>query len=105
VRRLILFVVALAAAGYGLPLLFESAGTACSAFEKKFVAASTKPPPGSDQGAALGRAILGGLQGMSNGALGAEYARREYESLPPGIGCTVAYWRLLVTGEAPPAHP
>jgi hypothetical protein len=105
VRKLVIAVVVLAAAGYGLPLLLESATTACSAFEKRFVAASTKPPPGSDPGAATLRAVLGGLQGMSNGALGAEYARREYENLPPGIGCTVAYWRLTISGEAPQPRP
>lgn len=109
--RTLLWIAALlvigAVAGYGVPLAAESAGTTCSALEKRFLtlATETRATGAERDAASLGRALLGSLQGFTNGNLAAEYARREHPNLPAGFGCVVMYWRTFLPGAKVPGLP
>jgi hypothetical protein len=87
--RLLILLALLAAGAFGYPLATEQAGTACAALETRLLGLA---PAGAAAGAT---AWLGSL-GVANGAVAEDMARRHYPTLPPAVGCTVAYWLTLV---------
>jgi hypothetical protein len=98
-RKLVIVIVLLAVASYGLPLIIESADNPCNALERRFV--NQAAPPNQPGVASLGRAFLGGLQGLTNGSFAIEYVRREHPNLPTGIACVEEYWRTFLPGNQP----
>jgi len=85
----------LAAGAFGYPLATEKAETPCAALESRLLRLAPA-------GAAAGAAVWLGSLGVSNGAVAEDMARRQYPTLPPAVGCTVAYWLTLIP---PPSGP
>jgi hypothetical protein len=82
---------------YGYPLLSEGVTNGCSALEKKSIrvaAAQHGTGTANDPvGQILSTALMNTLQSTSNGNLAASAIVQKYPSLPPQIGCTLAYYQ------------
>jgi hypothetical protein len=80
-----------------IPLLSEGVTNGCSALEKKSIrVAASQHRTGSANDAAaqlLSTALMNTLQSSSNGNLAATAIVQKYASLPPQIGCTLAYYQ------------
>jgi hypothetical protein len=65
--------------------------------ERRAVAALT-PAPGARRGEdAMARAFISSLVGgLSDGAIAAAVVKQQHPNLPAFVGCTAAYWRMLI---------
>jgi len=81
----------------GYPLISEGAGNECSAFEQG-VLHKVAAEKGTSESEGLAVGFLGMLQRASNGAFAAAAAKHQFPSLPPFLGCTLGYYRLLLGG-------
>ena len=83
------------------PTVNEDASGVCHALEKRVVAGLATNMGAGRSDAATSRAVLGALvTGLSEGAIAARVVKREYPNLPPLIGCTAVYWRVVFDPSA-----
>ena len=95
-KSLLVLVVLVVGVGFGYPLAAEDTSSTCDALERVTIRLVAK----GDTDASGGSKVLGSLvQGLSRGAFAAVAAKDRYPSLPPGIACTVLYWRAVTNSE------
>ncbi len=83
------------------PKINEDSSGVCHALEKRVVAGLPAALGAGRGDAATGRAVLGALvTGLSEGAIAASFVKRDYPNLPPVIGCTLVYWRIVFDPSA-----
>jgi len=87
--KTLLLLLVLAAGVFVYPMLREGAGGQCDALEKLGVRVAT------DRGVP---AQL--LQSLSNGRMADVMVRSRYPDLPPGIACTLLYWKAAFDPDA-----
>jgi hypothetical protein len=100
--RVVIVIVLLVVAFFGLPLLAEGTGSPCDAVERKVLGATNE--------GGFGSMFLGVLQSsLSRGALVTAYVAAQYPNDPPALICTGLYWRALLDPSSlqirPPALP
>jgi hypothetical protein len=94
-RLLLIILVLVAGVFLGYPPLKEARDNECSALDQRFSDLTSHD--------ATGLLRVGPLYGSSSSEPSAEaYARDRFPSLPPPLGCALAYWRSLL-GQAPSA--
>ena len=76
------------------PTLNESANSSCHALEKKAFALLAVDAPKDQISILFGGAFL---TGITNGELANTYIKQIYPALPPAFGCSLAYWKILVS--------
>ena len=92
-RFLILLIVLVAGGLVLYPLVGEETTTACNALER----VSARVLAARDGDHRVGSLLLGQLlQGLSDGQFAALAAKNRYPTLPPGLACTVMYWRAVL---------
>ena len=75
----------------GYPLLNEETTSPCHALEKRFVMEATRGKPQN-----IDSAIAMGLIGqILTGNLASTVVKSEYPNIPPPIGCTIMYYRIM----------
>lgn len=79
------------------PTLNESANSSCHALEKRTFALLAVDAPKDQMSILFGGAFL---VGITNGELATTYIKQLYPALPPFIGCSLAYWKILVSPTA-----
>jgi hypothetical protein len=82
------------------PLVNESSNSSCHALEKKAFSLITKRASQNSGDQITG--LFGGavLAELTNGELAGAYIKQVYPSIPPFIGCTIAYWKILTNPTA-----
>ncbi len=82
------------------PLLGEGASNECSALEQHLLTTVSKGEKDTG-GDAFAMGLMTLMQRASNGSFASANMKRVYPHLPPVIGCTVGYYRMLFTGSLP----
>ena len=95
-RALILLVVLAAGLLVVYPLVGEDTSSSCNALERVTVRLVTSRDRAHPAGDLLFAQLL---QGLSGGQFAAIAAKDHYPSLPPGLACTVLYWRAVLDSD------
>ena len=86
------------------PEINEDVRGPCQALERRVVSGFPMAQGGvsrSDQAAA--RAFLGAFAGsLSDGSIASALIKQRYPNVPPAIGCSVTYWRVVFDPDAVP---
>ena len=91
-RGLLTLLVIGAAVVFFYPLVSEDTRSSCDALERLTV----RLVSGLNDDVRPGGLVFAQLmQGLSHGQFAAVAAKDRYPSLPPGVACTVLYWRAL----------
>lgn len=77
------------------PLINESAGSSCSAFEKRWLTVTNV----SKEQTIIESAVIRSLLNETDGLFAEEYARRYWPEVPPLVTCYFYYWRSMVDRE------
>ena len=89
--RIVSLIILMIAGILFYPQFNEDADSSCSALEKRGARLMVK------DGAGLDLAIAGLLlRGLSNGMISRELIKSEYPNLPPIIGCSFYYYRVIL---------
>jgi hypothetical protein len=92
VKFVFLVVVVCVAGFFGYPLLAESTAGSCDSLERLAIRVAVPPGQGHAEGLAIGQV----LQSVFKGGLASAVAADQYPRVPPGVACTILYWKTLV---------
>jgi hypothetical protein len=74
------------------PQLIEDTDSSCAALEGRVIRLATENKEGSVFASLF-------LRGFSNGAFTQEIIKSKYPNLPPFIGCSIFYYRVILNPE------
>lgn len=100
-KGFLVLLVLVVAGAVAYPLVNEDVSSPCKAVERRAIASVT-PGPGAGPGArrgedAMTRAFISSIVGgLSDGAIAAAVVKQQHPNLPAVVGCTVAYWRMVI---------
>lgn len=100
--RLLILLAMLAGGGWFAPQVMEATDTPCPALERRTVAvldaevAKLPPQLAADPRLARARAFLAETMGATRGTLAEAAIRERFPQLPPGAGCVVGWWKMVL---------
>ena len=100
--RIFLLLALLVAGGWFAPQMVEGVDGPCLALDRRTVAvldaevARLPPAMAADPRLGRARALMAEMMGASRGTMAEATIRERFPQIPPGVGCVVGWWKMML---------